>query len=167
MLHTPLRLVSAIACHHLRHPDRSVEQLLEDTNEANTGVGANVRERSGQRLDALVLLRIVNRRRPDHQRGDAARSGPTDQVFKPEEPGYAPCRTYAATFLDALPSSIAAGLRRQRGARRTIGRGYATQRASASSCLYLPVARYACRRRPAASGRILPAAWLGVLASVA
>jgi hypothetical protein len=43
----------------------------------------------------------------------------------------------------------------------------ATHRASASSCLYLPVARYACRRRPAASGRILPAAWLGVLASVA
>ena len=43
----------------------------------------------------------------------------------------------------------------------------ATHRASASSCLYLPVSRYACRRRPAASGRILPAAWLGVLASVA
>ncbi len=47
------------------------------------------------------------------------------------------------------------------------GLGYATQWASASWCLYLPVARYACRRRPAASGRILPAAWFGVLASVA
>ena len=62
------RRMSTVGRRHLRHQDGRGEQRLDDADEVNAGTSANLGERSGERLDALVLLRIVNGRWPNHSR---------------------------------------------------------------------------------------------------
>ncbi len=67
--------MSTVVRSDLRHPDLRSKQRLHDAHERDAGPMANVGEGSRQGADALVLLRIVNGCRADHQRASAYRLG--------------------------------------------------------------------------------------------
>lgn len=73
--------MSAVPLGYLAHPDWVRRQRVEDAGVADPGISADRQESHIEGGDALVLSRIRDRRRPDHQRR------PTSVPYVPEHSG--------------------------------------------------------------------------------